>query len=242
LTGCLIFVVCVMLALGGTAAHEAHSPFCESINGTFVDNQSQLRFADATGMGFLVGETLSVEAGGGSALRLQIEVPRGVVVASGTVPGTLNYLVDTVGLTSAAVVAEGGSFSGFVWCYAPDEYAVGQLLTGESPPDSRLNWQYGDELALIYPGSDRAGNPLLRVYGVEAGGQGAYLCTLQQGDTRPRPRRRPDPAEPIKRCGPTVRFYRTAAGDLLAEIGTDGADSYFRLLIDPQTMTVRERL
>jgi hypothetical protein len=232
---CAVFTTRVM-------AHAAHSPFCEGINGTFVDNQSLLRFADSTGMGFKVGETLVVDAGGGSATSVRIEVPRGSGVASSGVPGTATYLIDTVGLTSAAVVADGGSFSGFIWCYAPDEFAVSQMMNGQTPPDSRINWRHGDLLAVIYPGSDVDGNPLLRVYAVSDGGKGDYLCTLHQVDLRPRPRQTARPDEPIKTCGNVVRFYRLERGALQVEIGPDAEGKVYRMVINPETMTVTERL
>ncbi len=241
-----LLTVCLILGLGHpaqtVAAHAAHSPFCESINGTFVDNQSLLRFNDPTNLGFKVGETLSVDAGGGSASSVRIEAPSGSGVASGGVPGNTSFIIDAVGITSAAVVAEGGSFSGFVWCYAPDEFAVSQMLSGQAPPDSRINWQFGDLLAVIYPGSDVDGNPLLRVYAVSDGSQGDYLCTLQQADLRPRPRQARRPDDPIKTCGPTVRFYRLSSGELQAEVGPDAEGKLYRLVINPETMTVTQRL
>ncbi len=241
-----LLTVCLILGMGGMAqtvtAHAAHSPFCESINGTFVDNQSQLSFNDPTNLGFKVGETISVDAGGGSASSVRIEAPSGSGVASGGVPGNTSYMIDAVGITSAAVVAEGGSFTGFIWCYAPDEFAVSQMMSGQAPPDSRINWQYGDLLAVIYPGSDVDGNPLLRVYTVSNENQGDYLCTFQQSDLRPRPRQNRRPDEPIKTCGQIVRFYRLVSGQLQVEVGPDTEGKTYRLVINPDTMTVTERL
>jgi hypothetical protein len=240
-TGWLLLVL-IGLVPGIAQAHAAHSPFCESINGTFVDNQNQLYFDDPDNLGFRVGETLSVDAGGGSASSVRIEVPRGAGVASGPIPGTTNFLIDTVGITSAAVVAEGGSFTGFIWCYAPDEFALSQMMQGQAPPDSRINWQYGDLLAVIYPGSDSDGNPLLRVYTVSDGGRGDYLCTLQQADLRPRPRQIRRPEDPIKTCGRSVRWYVLAGGALQVNIGPDAEGKVYSLVINPETMTVTERL
>ncbi len=53
---------------------------------------------------------------------------------------------------------------------------------GGPPPDNRLNWQFGDDLAVLYVQQDAAGNPALHIYCVNANSAGVLGLVVTSAD------------------------------------------------------------
>ncbi len=96
------------------------------------------------------------------------------------------------------VLTSGGTFVKVVntaWncCPAPDFTfdVLGSVPAGftpavastlPQPPDARLNWRGGDNIAVVYEGQDDSGAPALHIYTVNSASQGEILLVVTAAD------------------------------------------------------------
>lgn len=128
----------------------------------------------------------------------------------------------------------------------PDIDTAGQSPDGVSaplPPDDRLNWEQGDLMAVVYPGTDSSGAPAMHVYTVTDDSQGVFLFSVTQADLAPY-QDAPPPAENtiIKTIG-EVNLYRLVSGEFALVIGPDKEGKNWQIIFDgiPWTYLKREQ-
>ncbi|MBN1427060.1 MAG: hypothetical protein JXB07_01665 [Anaerolineae bacterium] len=94
---------------------------------------------------------------------------------------------------------------------------------GNGAPDDRINWQHGDDHAILYPRQDAAGHPVLHVYCLDEKGNG-YLGDILTQDMFSKA-----PAHPLQNtkvgethvCQVPVEAYVLNTGEYQINIGPD---------------------
>jgi hypothetical protein len=97
-------------------------------------------------------------------------------------------------------------------------------FTGEITPqkglDTRINYQIGDLISVLYPSVDSEGNPTIQVYDVESDGRGTYVGTYSYDLFTPYLNVRPETSVELDRIGKTS-LYALTTGEFQINIGPD---------------------
>lgn len=179
---------------------------------------------------FAIGEQVIVHVSGFEA-GITIEIPTGHVVAHypfffGYPNETFRYNVSNADISSVKISLTGYSLNYWVNCVSA---AQEDKATTVVPPDSRLNWQHGDLLAVIYPSMGEANQPVLDVYAVMENSQGTFVCRLTEAEVATTQQ---DKNLFLKSCGDFVSIYLLMTGEIQFNIGPDAQGKIQVIIFD----------
>ncbi len=110
-------------------------------------------------------------------------------------------------------------------------YSIAAYPDGDSggdsvvPPDNRLNWRWGDHLAVIYPAGD-ADHPMLQIFGVGEDSRGYHMLNITPDDFAPFIDNPPAENTLITDAG-LVKVYALSSGEFQISIGPDADGSMY---------------
>jgi hypothetical protein len=93
-------------------------------------------------------------------------------------------------------------------------------ITTQKGLDTRINYQMGDLVSVLYPAMDNQGNPTLQVYDVEVDGRGKYVGTYSHDLFAPYLDARPQTSVKLGQIGKTT-LYALTTGEFQINIGPD---------------------
>jgi hypothetical protein len=126
--------------------------------------------------------------GGASGGTVSNRALDGYVAAPDSLPFTLRVYDTTIPATDVATASGGPQI--YSTTFDPSSYGVctnlqtSSSVGGETAPDARINWRYGDLWAVLYRGVDTNGSPTIDVYCYD--GQRGVLDFQAGSDTRNR--------------------------------------------------------
>jgi len=237
---CLILSV-IVLIVGILPAQAAGTSACQEANGwrgrLGVGNSSPNVAERVLSTSFIPGDIITVGFSG-MEVGAVIEIPSGNPVVTYPFSGfnffgaTFTYVIPDQGVDSIKITLNGYYMSFMVSCKPiivdpPDEpeYGFSPVVTA---PDNRLNWQNGDNLAVIYPSVGENSKPALDVYVVTPESEGEFLCRVTQDELSDDA---PASNTLIKSCGALVNIYRLTTGEIQFNIGADAEGKIFEVIL-----------
>lgn len=93
-------------------------------------------------------------------------------------------------------------------------------ITTQTGPDTRINFQMGDLVSVLYASMDSEGKPVIKVYDVDGESRGRYAGTYPYAQFEPYLSAAPETNIEIAQLGKTV-LYALSSGEFQINIGPD---------------------
>ena len=113
----------------------------------------------------------------------------------------------------------------------------GSAHDGPEPPDNRINWRMGDDIAAIYRDADDAGNPALSIYEINADAEGELRFKVTMADLQPYLDNPPAHNTEIMSAG-KVTLYALSSGEFQISLGPNAEGKIYDLIFT--TLPVEE--
>ena len=105
----------------------------------------------------------------------------------------------------------------------------GAVHDGPEPPDNRINWRMGDDIAAIYRDADDAGNPALSIYEINDAAEGELRFKVTMADLQPYLDNPPAHNTEIKTAG-KVTLYALTSGEFQISLGPNAEGKVYDLI------------
>jgi len=108
---------------------------------------------------------------------------------------------------------------------------------GPEPPDNRINWQMGDDIAAVYRDVDDAGKQALSVYEINEDAEGEFRFKVTMADLQPYLDNPPAHNTEIKSAGKAT-LYALTSGEFQISLGPNAEGKIYDLIFS--TLPVEE--
>jgi hypothetical protein len=228
--------------ISAIAAQERISQVCLGISEYNNIPRSTFGSLGFTHSPYFAGEQITVRAdlptGVATPTQVTFIVNNATVVDTAGFPGTMTYTIPSDGWYILRFEANVGEASWYTDCTAgPDGGSEGEepIIDEDGnvivhPPDDRVNWQCGDDVAVIFSVNDSENNPALHVYQPAIEGINPHRPLVITRADLPKPM---PPAENTWIAGEgLVNAYVLDTGEIQFNIGPT-ADGKVQVLIFP---------